>query len=160
MKKVLVVFLFFLAAYGFSQDYSIKTEEEEKIDGSITVTRKIKLVTREASFPWLELDIFDVKNGNKDNKFFIFSYIGKDWRFYSSMTMNIDGKIFTLKFNPYRNVMSGSVSEICSTDNFSNELLTAFKSAKVIKYQMTADKFVDTIHTLPDEAVSAIKKLL
>lgn len=91
--------------------------------------------------------------------YFIFSYLGKDWRFYSIVTFNVDGAIFTIPMQNMRETARGSVIEICSI-NITPELLIAIKKAKSIKYQMTASKYVDTIHILPEDAIEAIKNIL
>ena len=159
MRKILFIGLFLLTGYVFSQDYKVETKTSEKIDGTSTVTKSIKLVTEGSTFPMTEITVYNSVNGNKAENYFIFSYLGKEWRFYTNVTFNVDGTVFTIPMQNIRETMTGGVMEICLI-NIAPDFLAAIKRATSIKYQMSANRYVDTIHTLPEGALEALKSIL
>ena len=167
MKKFIFVVLAVLISTNllFSQDYSIETKTEEKIDGSFTTTRTINLVKESGitPLPWLDIQISDRINSveNVSELQFWFNYVGNSWRFYDKVVFNIDGTVFTFTFRSTRQTMGGSmVAEICFTENLNNEFRNALKNATSIRYQTSGLRVVDDIAAFSTEAIEAIKRLL
>jgi hypothetical protein len=140
--------------------YGVETKQEEKIDGSITVSKRIKIAATGGNLPIVDLHFYSQTNGDDVKNFFLLGYAGDDWRFYNGITFNVDGKVFSLKIDPLRQAAHGGVAEVGQTEDISSEFADALKNAKSIKYQATADRFVDTINTLPEDAIEAMKQLL
>ena len=161
MRKFIVIGLFLLTSIVYSQDYSIETSERENIDGTTTITRCIRLFAPRTSTSGgtTSLTIYNTVTGSRVENYFFHGYAGNNWRFYEGVVFNVDGELFTIPTRNTRDTTRGSVSEICLIP-ISTEFATAIKNATSIRYQMAATRFSDSINTLPEGAVEAIKNLL
>jgi len=158
-------YVYFLENIATKPNYAVQTRTRENIDGTSTITRNIDLLPsyRFSSDMVIRtntsLSINQTVTGSNVEHFFMFSYSGSSWRFYTGITLNVDGAIYRIPMLTSRDTTRNGVIEVGAI-TISSELLNVLKNASEIRYQMSADRINDSIHVLPEDAITAIRNFL
>jgi hypothetical protein len=141
-RKIILIILFVFFAFSLSAQELVVFEYQEPFG-------RFKLTLN-----------YDTSSSTR-NYYFFLSYLGEDYQFYRSITLNIDGNNHWILFTNITQDWSGYSTETYRTGYISDETKTALLRAKNVVFTIDSVRFNrDDTFSLPNDSLAHIKQYI